>query len=259
MPAPENRFKRRLTAGELQIGLWLGLCSPLAAELCARRGFGWLVIDGEHAPNDLGSTLAQLQAIAATEAQAVVRVPIGEAWMIKQVLDLGAQTILVPMVETVADAAALVRAVRYPPRGVRGVGAALARASHFNAIGDYLTSADDEVCLILQVESRKGVANAAAISALDGVDGVFVGPADLAADMGHLGDPGVAAVQEAVEGAIRAIRKAGAGAGVLTSDMAIAERYIGAGANFVAVGSDIGLLGSAAGALCARFDSGTTG
>lgn len=252
MPAPVNPFKARLSEGGM-IGLWLGLTSPLVAELCARRGFDWLVIDGEHAPNDLGTILAQLQAIGQTDAAPVVRVPIGEAWLIKQVLDLGAQTVLVPMIETADQAEAMVAAMRYPPQGVRGVGAALARASKFNGIADYLTTANDQTCLILQIESRRGLENLDAITAVDGVDGVFIGPADLAADMGYLGKPGADEVKAAIETAIRRILAASKAAGILTSDHGQAARYLDMGAQFVAVGSDVGLISGAAGSLHAKF------
>lgn len=252
MPAPTNKFKERLVDGGM-IGLWLGLTSPLVAELCARRGFDWLVIDGEHAPNDLSTILAQLQAIGQTHAAPVVRVPIGEAWLIKQVLDLGAQTLLVPMIETAEQARDMVAAVRYPPQGIRGVGAALARASEFNGISDYLTSANEETCLLLQIESRRGLENLDAIATVEGVDGVFIGPADLAADMGHLGQPGAAEVKAAIETAIPQILDAGKAAGILTSDHEQAERYLKLGAQFVAVGSDVGLISGAAGSLRAKF------
>ncbi|MER2533801.1 MAG: 4-hydroxy-2-oxoheptanedioate aldolase [Rhizobiaceae bacterium] len=254
MPAPENRFKRALRDGRPQIGLWLGLANPYTAELCAGAGFDWLLIDGEHAPNTIPTMLAQLQAIGgASQGEAVVRLPIGETWMIKQVLDLGAQTILVPMVETAEQARALVRAVRYPPAGVRGVGAALARASAFNRIGDYLRTADAEICLLVQVENRAGLEALDAIASVDGVDGVFVGPADLAADMGFLGRPGAPEVQAAVEDALLRIHSHGKAAGILTSDGALARRYLDLGATFVAVGSDVGLLVGATSALLAQY------
>ncbi|WP_404405163.1 4-hydroxy-2-oxoheptanedioate aldolase [Pelagibacterium halotolerans] len=242
MPAPENRFKQALHAGQVQIGLWLGLANAYTAEICAGAGFDWLLIDGEHAPNDLPLMMAQLQAIAAGRGEAVVRLPIGEAWQIKQVLDIGAQTLLIPMVETAEQARALVRATRYPPHGVRGVGAALARASNFNRIGDYLQTADEEICLLLQVESRAGLAAIEEIAAIEGVDGIFIGPADLAADMGYIGKPGAPEVQEAVENGLGRILTAGKAAGILTADQTLARRYIALGATFVAVGSDVGLL-----------------
>lgn len=253
MPAPLNQFKQRLHAGERQIGLWLGLADPYAAELIAGAGFDWLVIDGEHAPNDLRSTLAQVQALSGFPVSAVCRPPVGESWMIKQLLDIGCQTILVPMVETAEQAKELVRAVKYPPRGMRGVGAGLARASRFNAIADYLVTADEQTCLLLQLETRAGLDQLEAIAAVEGVDGIFIGPADLAADMGYLGLPGHADVQARVEDAIGRIVMTGKAAGILTSDQQLARRYLELGATFVAVGSDIGLIGTAARQLAAAY------
>jgi len=256
MPAPHNSFKAALSNGEAQIGLWLGLANAYTAEICAGAGFDWLVIDGEHAPNDLPVMATQLQAIAASGSHAVIRPPIGETWIIKQLLDIGAQTILVPMVETADQAGELVRAMRYPPHGVRGVGAALARASAFNRIPDYLTTANDQTCLLVQLESRAGLAQLEAIAAVDGVDGIFIGPADLAADMSYLGKPGAPEVQAAVEDAIVRIRKCGKAAGILTSDANLAQRYLELGATFVAVGNDVGLLAQATSALAGKFKAG---
>ena len=183
MAVIQNAFKVAMEGRQLQIGFWLGLANAYTAEIAAGAGFDWVLIDGEHAPNDIRSMLAQLQAIG-TLSHPVVRLPVGETWMIKQVLDIGAQTILVPMVETAEQAKVLVDATRYPPHGVRGVGAALARASAFNRTTDYLTTADDQICLLLQVENRRGISSLDEILAMEGVDGVFIGPADLAADLG---------------------------------------------------------------------------
>jgi len=198
MPAPRNPFKQAIAKGELQIGCWLGLADPYIAEISAGAGFDWLLIDAEHAPNDLRSIVAQLQVIAARGSHAVVRPPIGESWMIKQFLDAGAQTLLIPMVESADQARDLVAAVTYPPHGVRGVGSALARASDFAAIPDYLTTARDEICLLVQVENQKGLATLNDILAVDGIDGVFIGPSDLAADMGFIGKAGAPEVKAAV-------------------------------------------------------------
>jgi 4-hydroxy-2-oxoheptanedioate aldolase len=259
MPAPRNNFKAALLNGEAQIGLWLGLANAYTAEICAGAGFDWLLIDGEHAPNDIPVMAAQLQAIAASGSHAVVRPPIGEPWIIKQLLDIGAQTILVPMVETAPQARELVQAMRYPPHGVRGVGAALARASAFNRIPDYLATANDETCLLVQLESRAGLAALEEIAAVDGVDGIFIGPADLAADMGHLGKPGVPEVQAAVEDAIMRIQKCGNAAGILTSDTQLAARYLELGAAFVAVGTDVTLLAYATSTLASKFKAARNG
>lgn len=244
MPAPKNLFKQALAERRPQIGLWLGLTSPYTAEICAGAGYDWLLVDGEHAPNDIPSLLAQLQAIG-TASHAVVRPPIGEAWLIKQVLDIGAQSLLVPMVESAEQAQALVRAVRYPPHGMRGVGAALARASAFNRIPDYLQTANAEICLLVQVETLSALEKAGEIAAVDGVDGVFIGPSDLAADMGYLGHPGAPEVLEAIARGLETIHGAGKPSGILTSDQALARRYLADGVSFLAIGTDVGLLGQA--------------
>ncbi|HTM77586.1 MAG TPA: 4-hydroxy-2-oxoheptanedioate aldolase, partial [Devosia sp.] len=242
MPAPLNTFKAALLEGRPQIGLWLGFAEPYLADLSARAGFDWLLIDGEHAPNDIRSMLSQLQAIAPTPTHPVVRLPVGDAVLIKQALDIGAQTLLIPMVETAEQAEAMVRATRYPPYGIRGVGAALARASAFGTVRDYLATADEQVCLLVQIESVTALEALDEIAAVEGVTGVFIGPADLAASMGHLGNPGAPAVQAAVITALSRIRALGKASGVLTSDHDFADRCLQAGATFVAVGSDVGLF-----------------
>jgi 4-hydroxy-2-oxoheptanedioate aldolase len=253
MPAPRNEFKAALARGERQIGCWLGLANPYSAELMGTAGFDWLLIDGEHAPNDLRSIMAQLQVLEASSSQSVVRLPIGETWMIKQVLDIGAQNLLVPMVESAEQAAQLVKAVQYPPKGVRGVGAALARASEFSGIPDYLTTADDEICLLVQVENRAGLAALDGILALDGIDGVFIGPSDLAADMGHIGKPQTEEVQDAIADAVARIKKAGKAAGILATDPETTAKYADLGVTFLAVGLDVTLLAGAARELAARY------
>ena len=253
MPAPLNTFKAALARETPQIGLWLGLANAYTAEIAAGAGFDWLLIDGEHAPNDLPTMVGQLQAVAASSSHPVIRAPIGEAWIIKQLLDIGAQTILVPMVETAEQAAALVRAMKYPPQGIRGVGAALARASNFNRAPDYLTTANAQTCLLVQVETTAALRAIEEIAAVDGVEGIFIGPSDLAADMGFLGRPGERVVQKAVEDGLLRIIAAGKPAGILTSDETLARRYIALGARFVAVGTDVTLLSQATSALLARF------
>ncbi|MFF7110025.1 4-hydroxy-2-oxoheptanedioate aldolase [Pseudomonas sichuanensis] len=242
MDMPINTFKQRLRSGQAQIGLWLGLADPYCAELAANAGFDWLLLDGEHAPNDLRSLLGQLQAVAPYPGQPVVRPVVGDTALIKQLLDIGAQTLLVPMVESAEQARQLVRAVRYPPYGVRGVGSALARASRWNSIPGYLDLADEQVCLLVQIENREGLANLDQICAVDGVDGVFIGPADLSAAMGHRGNPGHPEVQAAIEDAIVRIGRAGKAAGILSADEVLARRYIELGAAFVAVGVDTTVL-----------------
>lgn len=242
MDMPINTFKQRLQSGEAQIGLWLGLADPYCAELAANAGFDWLLIDGEHAPNDLRGLLGQLQAVAPYASQPVIRPVIGDTALIKQILDIGAQTLLVPMVESAEQARELVRAMHYPPSGVRGVGSALARASRWNSIPGYLDQADAQMCLLVQIENLDGLARLDEIVTVDGVDGVFIGPADLSASMGHRGNPGHPDVQAAIEDAIVRIGKAGKAAGILSADQSLARRYIELGARFVAVGVDTTVL-----------------
>ena len=251
--APINRFKARLLQGDLQIGCWLALASSYSAELCAGAGFDWLVIDAEHAPNDTRSILSQLQAMAPYDTQPVVRPPIGEVWLIKQVLDLGAETVLVPMVDTAEQARCIVASTRYPPRGVRGVGSGIARASRWGADRDYLAQADARICVLLQIESRQGMDNLESIAATHGVDGIFIGPADLSASMGFLGNPDADEVRRAIEAGIARIQRTGKAAGILETDHAAAKQAIALGARFVAVGTDTGLLAHGSRTLAARF------
>src|SRR5579863_4299528 len=254
MQIKPNTFKAALKSGtRAQIGLWLGLADPICAEICAGAGFDWLLIDGEHAPNDVRSILAQLQAVAAYPPHPIVRPVAGDVQLIKQLLDIGAQTLLVPIVESAEQATLLVSAMRYPPAGIRGVGAALARASQWNRVTNYLQDANDQMCLLVQVETRPGLENLDAIAAVEGVDGVFIGPSDLSAALGHLGKPGHPEVQRAIEDAIRRIRAAGRAAGILTTDDAQARQYLSLGCMFVAVGLDGNLLMRATQELAARF------
>lgn len=255
MNALENPFKARLKAGVPQIGLWLALGEAATAELCAQAGFDWLVIDAEHGPNGLRDILAQLRAIGTT-AHPVVRLRNDDRALIKQALDIGAQTLLLPMIESAAQAREAVRSVRYPPQGVRGIGASLARASGYGRQTDYLARANDSICLLLQVESRAGLAALDEILALDGVDGVFIGPADLAADMGFVGKPGAPEVQAEVTAALRRIRAAGTAAGILTGDAALARGYQQMGVEFLAIGSDVGALNLGLRSLRDAFEAG---
>lgn len=252
-----NAFKAALARGEPQVGLWLSMADAYTAEICATAGFHWLLIDGEHAPNDVRSTLAQLQAVAPYPGHPVVRAVGSDPNLIKQLLDIGAQTLLVPMIDSAEQAAAVAAATRYPPLGTRGVGAAAARASRWGARRDYLHIATDEVCLLVQAETKTALANLEAICAVEGVHGVFIGPADLAASMGHRGNPGHAEVQTAIERAIATIVASGKAAGTLTGDPQLARRYLAHGARFVAVGIDVVLLAQATRRLAAEFDIGT--
>lgn len=259
LPMPRNTFKAALQAGQRQIGLWVGLADANVAEALAGCGYDWLLLDGEHAPNDVRTVLEQLRAVAPYPVQPVVRPVQGEVALIKQYLDVGAQTLLVPMIDTPEQAAQMARAMRYPPHGVRGVGAALARASRWNQITDYLQHADGEMCLLVQAETPRALENLAAIAATDGVDGVFFGPSDLSASMGHRGQPGHPEVQRAILDGIATVRAAGKAAGILATDQALAQRYLDAGALFVAVGLDTALLVRAATELARHFKTiGTT-
>lgn len=251
MQNPTNTFKHGLRAQQPQIGLWVSLASPYSTEICAGAGFDWLLLDGEHAPNDLQSLSAQLQVIAGYDSQPVCRVPVGDAVLIKQYLDLGVQTLLVPMVDTPQQAASLVQACRYPPHGIRGM--AGARASRWGRISRYAHEANDQVCLLVQAETRLALTNLDAILAVDGVDGVFIGPADLSASMGHVGNPGHPEVQAAIEDAIRRIRAAGKAPGILTADVTLAQGYLELGALYVAVGLDTQLLVRGTSALVSHF------
>jgi 4-hydroxy-2-oxoheptanedioate aldolase len=253
MRTPSNAFKQALREPGARIGLWLGLADPYAAELCATAGFDWLLIDGEHGPNDLRSMLGALQAVAPYPAHPVLRIPHGDTALIKQVLEIGATTLLVPMVESAAQARELVRATRYPPYGIRGVGSGLARSSRWNAFPRYLHEADDGICLLVQVETASALAQLDDIAAVDGVDGVFIGPADLSASMGHLGNPGHPDVRQAIDGAIGRILAAGKAPGILAVDEALARHYLALGARFVAVGVETTLLARATRELAARF------
>jgi len=253
MPAPENLLKRRLAAGEVLHGLWVGLAEAYPAEIAATAGFDWLLIDGEHAPNDLRSIAAQLAVLRQGPAPVLVRLPDDDPAKIKQALDIGAQSLLIPMVESADQAARILRASRYAPEGFRGVGAGLARASGFSGIPDYLTTANAQVCVLVQVETVRGLAALDAILALKDLDGVFIGPADLAADMGHLGNAGHPDVEAAILDALARIRAAGKAAGIMGSDPAFLARCTAAGANFVAVGIDVVVLAQSLRALAAQY------
>jgi len=253
MRNPANHFKRALIEGRTQIGLWVGLADPYAAELLATIGYDWLLIDCEHAPNDIRSCLTQMQAVAPYGAEPVVRPPEGSTVLIKQLLDIGAQTLLVPMVETAEQAAAVVAATRYPPRGIRGVGSALARSSRWNQVDGYLHTAEQDLCVLVQVESVSALAQLSEIASIDGIDGVFFGPADLSASMSLIGQPGHVQVRDAIVKGIADVRSAGKAAGVLSADPVLARHYLEAGATFVAVAVDTTLLVQAARKVCESF------
>jgi 4-hydroxy-2-oxoheptanedioate aldolase len=255
MNVSENTFKRALAEGRRQLGAFLALGDAHAAELMASAGFDWLLIDCEHGPNDLRSVLAQLQALAGYPVQAVLSPADHDAARIKQYLDLGVQNLLLPMVDSAAQAQALVAAMRYPPRGIRGVGAGMARAARWGSVAGYYAQAENELCLAVQIETLAGLENLDAIAAVEGVDGVFLGPADLAAAMGHLGQPMHADVRAAVQQALPRIRAAGKAAGVYCADPDIAADYAALGASFFLIAADAILLRTAAAAALGRFAS----
>ena len=251
MQTPVNTFKLALKNHQAQIGFWLNLANPYSTEICAGAGFDWLLIDGEHSPNDLRSILAQLHVIAGYASHPVARIPVGDTALIKQYLDLGLQSLLVPMVDTPEQARALVQACRYPPDGVRGM--AGTRAARWGRYPNYASEANAQICLLVQAETRLALSNLDAIVATEGVDGVFIGPADLSASMGHVGNPGHAEVQDAIADAIGRITRAGKSAGILTADTALAQHYLALGATFVAVGLDTQILVRGTSALLAQF------
>jgi 4-hydroxy-2-oxoheptanedioate aldolase len=254
MDLPRNRFKAALREGRPQLGLWVSLVDNLAAEAVAGAGFDWLLLDTEHSPGPEQSVLAQLQAVAPYPVTPIVRPVANDVALIKRFLDIGVQTLLIPSVQSAAEAEAAVAAMRYPPRGVRGV-STLTRASGYGRVADYLARAEDELCLLVQIETRAGLDALEAIAAVDGVDGLFVGPSDLAASLGHLGDPGHPEVIAAVEDAIARIRAAGRPAGFLGLDPAWNRRCIELGTSFTAVGIDLAVLARGADALRESYRS----
>lgn len=254
MELPINPFKRALLARKLQVGLWSALGSAVCAELCAAADFDWMLIDGEHGPNDVLSVLAQLQAVAPYRTHPVVRLPGGDPVAIKRYLDIGAQTLMIPAVETAEEARILVEAVAYAPSGMRGL-ATMTRAARWSRVPDYVKRARDEICLIPQIETTRGIENVDAIAGMDGIDAVFVGPADLAATMGYPGQSGHPEVRAAVDHAIASIERAGKASGIFMLDETLAREYIDKGCTFVAVGADAVILSKAVDSLRARFPS----
>jgi 4-hydroxy-2-oxoheptanedioate aldolase len=252
MELPRNAFKRALQAGKAQIGLWSSLSSNYTVEVIAGAGFDWILLDTEHSPNDLESVLGQLQAAAPYPTTPIVRVPWNDMVAIKRVLDIGAQSLLIPYVSSAEEARNAVSYTRYPPQGVRGV-AGTTRAARFGRIKDYAKRAHEELCVLVQVETQQGLDQIEAICAVDGVDGVFIGPADLHASLGYTGETTNPEVLPIIDEAIRRIRKAGKAPGILTPVEADARRWLECGALFVAVGADVGLLARGAEALRAKF------
>jgi 4-hydroxy-2-oxoheptanedioate aldolase len=252
MNLPENPFKRALRSGKPQIGLWSSLSSNYTVEVIAGAGFDWILLDTEHSPADIENLLAQLQAAEPYPTHAVVRVPWNDMVNIKRVLDIGAQSLLIPYVQNAEEARAAVAHTRYPPAGVRGV-AGTTRATRFGRIKDYARRAHEEICVLVQVETQKALDSIEAICAVDGVDGVFIGPADLHASFGYTGEIANPKVKPMIDDAIRRIRKAGKAPGILTPNEADARHWLECGALFVAVGADVGILARGAEALAAKF------
>jgi 4-hydroxy-2-oxoheptanedioate aldolase len=247
-----NAFKHDLAAGKLQIGLWSSLCSNIAAEIISDSGFDWILFDTEHSPNEIPGLVGQLQAIQASKTSPIIRPAWNDAVLAKRCLDIGAQTLLFPYVQNAEEARAAVASTRYPPQGIRGVSVS-ARASRYGRTPGYLTKANAEICVLVQVETRSALSELEAIAEIEGVDGVFIGPSDLAASLGHLGNPQHAEVQAAIKDAVTRLKKVGKPAGMLTGNEEEARRYIDWGYQFVAVGADIGLLAKNADALAKKF------
>ena len=252
MELPVNRFKRALKAGNTQIGLWCSLSNHYAIEVVAGAGFDWLLIDTEHSPNELDMVLSQLQAVAPYDTHPVVRVPWNDMVTIKRFLDIGTQSLLIPYVQNEEEAKKAVAHTRYPPDGVRGVAGSV-RANRFGRVKDYARRASEELCVLVQVETRTALDNLEAIAAVDGVDGVFIGPADLHASLGYAGQISHPDVKAHIDDAIGRIRRSGKAAGVLTGVEADARRWLELGCQFVAVGVDATILARESEKLRSRF------
>jgi len=249
---PRNAFKHAIAAGQLQIGLWSSLCSNIGAEIISDSGFDWILLDSEHSPNEIPGLLSQLQAVQRGTATPIIRPAWNDAVLAKRCLDIGAQTLLFPYVQNAEEARRAVASTRYPPQGIRGVAVAT-RAGRYGRVPGYLTKANAEICVLVQVETRAALSELEAIAKVDGVDGVFIGPSDLAASLGHLGNPQAAEVQQAIQNAVKRLKALGKPAGILTANEEEARRYIDWGFLFVAVGADIGLLARNADALAKKF------
>ena len=247
-----NAFKHALAAGQLQIGLWSSLCSNIATEVIADSGFDWILLDTEHSPNEIPSLLSQLQAIGRGGTTPIVRPAWNDMVLAKRCLDIGAQTLLFPYVQNVEEARRAVASTRYPPQGVRGVAVA-ARASRYGRTPGYLTKANSEMCVLVQVETRTALDQLEAIAQVEGVDGVFIGPSDLSASLGHLGNPAHPEAQAAMKDAVTRLKKIGKPAGILSGNEDDIRRYIDWGYLFVAVGADVGILARHADALAKKF------
>jgi 4-hydroxy-2-oxoheptanedioate aldolase len=251
---PKNKFKHAIKSGQQQIGLWCSLSHHFSVEVVAGAGFDWLLLDTEHSPNDIESVFTQLQAAAPYHSHPIVRVPWNDMVTIKRYLDIGAQTLLIPFIQNEEEAKRAVAYTRYPPYGVRGV-AGTTRATRFGRVKDYARHAQDEICVLLQIENQAGLDNLEKIAAVEGVDGVFIGPADLHASLGYMGETNNPKVMPIIDDAIRRIKKAGKAAGILTGVEADARRWMAEGTLFTAVGADVGLLARGSDTLAAKFKS----
>ncbi|WP_296425930.1 aldolase/citrate lyase family protein [Yoonia sp.] len=252
MKTPPNAFLAAIGAGRKQIGLWVSLAHHYAAEVVAGAGYDWLVVDMEHAPGDVLTTLGQLQAIASYPSTAIVRTPWNDPVMVKRLLDIGARGILFPMVQSAEEAAQAVAATRYPPHGVRGVAGAI-RGNRFGRMTDYYARVDTETCVLIQLETQSAIDQAAHIASVNGVDGIFFGPADIAADMGLIGQPMHADVWARIMPAARKLMDLGVPVGTLVTDPGFAAKLFNDGFTFVACGTDTGLLAKAADTLLAQM------
>ena len=254
MDLPRNAFKHAIAKGQLQIGLWCSLCSNITAEIVSHSGYDWLLLDTEHSPNEVPDVLSQLQAVQTGTASAIVRPAWNDLVLIKRYLDIGARTLLIPFVQTPDEARAAVAATRYPPGGIRGITGS-GRASRYGRVKDYLKSASNEICVLVQVETKSALDQIEKIASVEGIDGVFIGPNDLSASFGHIGNWGHPELQAALKDAVVRLKKIGKPAGILTPNEEEAKRFIEWGYTFVAVGSDLGLLAKNADALAKRFKS----
>lgn len=253
---PKNRFKAGLAAGNPQYGLWLGIPDPSVAEMLAGAGFDWLVVDHEHGAFELRDIISHLQAMAPYDVAPIVRPVDDNPALLKKLCDIGAQSFIVPMIDTADQAAAVVAAVKYPPEGRRGLGTSMARAARWNTVTGYVDRANDEMCVIVQAETVTAMENLEAIANTDGIDGVFIGPSDLSASMGHIDDASHPDVVAAVGNGLRVIRDAGKHAGLLCLDESKVQHFIDCGANFVGIGVDTLLVGNSARNLAAKYTSG---
>lgn len=253
MELPVNKFKQAIKSGKPQIGIWSSLCSHISAEVLSDAGFDWVLLDTEHSPNELPLVQNQLDAMIGSSAEAIVRPAWNDTVLIKRFLDVGARTLLLPYVQNADEARRAVAATRYPPQGVRGV-SGCTRANRYGRVKDYFKRVHDELCVLVQVETRAAMANLEDIAAVEGVDGIFIGPNDLAADMGYLGNWQHPEVWKVMEDAAKRIKKAGRAPGILVGE-ADGRRCLDMGYLFVAVGSDLVMLARGTEALAAKFKS----